>query len=1051
MKTHSILRLTAAFFILHSPFFISRAAAQQLAPITTGTTPSPTVTPTTTGMGAGDDIVQLSPFEVNASKDQGYVAGDTTAGSRVATPLKDTPAAISVFTPEFLNDVGATTISDMLAYGANVEFGSDSDDASYGFNSNGVGNPTGGDNNFRIRGMGMTTALDGVGNSFNMDTYNVDRAEISSGPNSILFGTGNPGGMVTLTSKKANLQRNTLRVSNILGVWQNLGQPWNYYRATLDYNLALMPRILALRVMGVYQDGTNTSWRYWVKGIDKRINPALTFKPWNNTTVSLSYENGRAKNNTAYTWNPQDNVTAWFDAGRPIAETFGGAAAGTNVIAAGTDNYVFVDNNQTMLNVKGTRQSINRYGNAGQVRLPAELASYYYSASGPGSFRVQQFQRAQLTVEQRIGDLNLQFGYFYNKNNAYSYFTQSDDATLHADPNRLTSPANYNNTTMGTLFNRYAGQLYMEGNWQKRANVATNNVYRLTAEYSLNLKKYGRHRLIGMLEHSEGESNSHRYDEILVDANGYAVSNIDNPAAAANFITRRHYLIEGDFRTYYNSDWGIPTGITYINGKPYTSHYVTRTSTNYSDNQHSKRRSDTASFTLQSYLFNDTVVATAGARLDRNFSTREQNGYNAATGAPLYRIDNTADPRLMANGGNMVWHEPVYIGDWGEQRSKTPFTYSYGAVYHATDRITFYFNSSTNRADDAFNQRRILPNGQSPPASEGITQDYGTMFFIPGKFNTYIRIAHFDTRQLNMGAAVNNANINNTYNGLVRIYDALHACKLFTDEQAPNYNAGQADVYARGYEAEVSCNLTRAFTMRFTFSYTDRQRINLFQEIIDYYDSSINKWMQQADPARNGYKQYFYQGGTLYDYLLGQLYAVGDANTAAASRSIRDNLATQYLQQGGSLGSRPLKLGVTAKYNFQQGILKGLSAMASARYQGPNYMPDPLRLYMSAQPVLPEDHPTSLMFDSKAYTDFAGANKGTSLLFYELMFNYRYKLMGGRTTMTLQLNIKNLFNNYVVTEGQRRATTVNGQSIVFLRRVYINEPRNIRLTATFDF
>ena len=56
--------------------------------------------------GASEAAVVLSPFEVNSTKDVGYLAQNTLSGSRMNTSLKDTPAAVSVMTPEFLADRG---------------------------------------------------------------------------------------------------------------------------------------------------------------------------------------------------------------------------------------------------------------------------------------------------------------------------------------------------------------------------------------------------------------------------------------------------------------------------------------------------------------------------------------------------------------------------------------------------------------------------------------------------------------------------------------------------------------------------------------------------------------------------------------------------------------------------------------------------------------------------------------------------------------------------------------------------------------------------------
>jgi len=76
-----------------------------LAPLVAQTTP-PAATP---AAPAGDQIIELSPFTVDASKDKGFRAENTLAGSRLNTPLRDTAAPVSVFTEEFLEDLASPT------------------------------------------------------------------------------------------------------------------------------------------------------------------------------------------------------------------------------------------------------------------------------------------------------------------------------------------------------------------------------------------------------------------------------------------------------------------------------------------------------------------------------------------------------------------------------------------------------------------------------------------------------------------------------------------------------------------------------------------------------------------------------------------------------------------------------------------------------------------------------------------------------------------------------------------------------------------------------
>ncbi len=71
--------------------------------------------------GTGEDIIVLTPFEVTANSDTGYVATETLAGTRIRTNLGDVGSAITVLTKDFLSDIGATDSSTLLQYTPNAE------------------------------------------------------------------------------------------------------------------------------------------------------------------------------------------------------------------------------------------------------------------------------------------------------------------------------------------------------------------------------------------------------------------------------------------------------------------------------------------------------------------------------------------------------------------------------------------------------------------------------------------------------------------------------------------------------------------------------------------------------------------------------------------------------------------------------------------------------------------------------------------------------------------------------------------------------------------
>ena len=67
------------------------------------------------------ETIQLSPFEVLSEKDTGYRANGTLAGTRLRTDLKDVAASVSVITKDFMNDLGANNLAELLVYTTGTE------------------------------------------------------------------------------------------------------------------------------------------------------------------------------------------------------------------------------------------------------------------------------------------------------------------------------------------------------------------------------------------------------------------------------------------------------------------------------------------------------------------------------------------------------------------------------------------------------------------------------------------------------------------------------------------------------------------------------------------------------------------------------------------------------------------------------------------------------------------------------------------------------------------------------------------------------------------
>jgi outer membrane receptor protein involved in Fe transport len=192
-----------------------------------------------------DDVYVLDTFTVSTEKDRGYVAADSLAGGRQASPIRVTPASISSLTSEFLSDLGITNAQDALLWSLNSAPTSDRG----GFSG---GSGGGVFNYWSISSRGGQSVQGGNPPTKNYfpffvisDNYNVDRIEFAQGPNSILFGIGDIGGAMTSYTKTARFDRdfNTATLSyNSYGGW----------RGTVDSNTA--KDNLALRLNAVIAD-----------------------------------------------------------------------------------------------------------------------------------------------------------------------------------------------------------------------------------------------------------------------------------------------------------------------------------------------------------------------------------------------------------------------------------------------------------------------------------------------------------------------------------------------------------------------------------------------------------------------------------------------------------------------------------------------------------------------------------------------------------------------------------------------------------------------------
>lgn len=265
-----------------------------------------------------EEVVTLSPFEVNSSKDNGYAASSSLAGSRLSTDLRDVASAVQVVTPEFMKDIGATNLQKLLVYTTNTEiagvggnyYGGDTWDKGYARRM--LTEPQ---STTRIRGLNdADITREYFPSDIPMDWYNLSRVDISRGPNAILFGLGSPAGLINNTLKVPNMRGNAHSLETRMGSFGST-------REVLDIDRAIIPGKLGIRIIGL---NDNARFRQdYTYNHDKRIYTAARWEPRLSdriyTQLDVQWESGKIDANRPVAGTPGDFISDWFGAAKKLA------------------------------------------------------------------------------------------------------------------------------------------------------------------------------------------------------------------------------------------------------------------------------------------------------------------------------------------------------------------------------------------------------------------------------------------------------------------------------------------------------------------------------------------------------------------------------------------------------------------------------------------------------------------------------------------------------------------------------------------------------------
>ncbi|EDY83967.1 TonB-dependent receptor plug domain protein [Verrucomicrobiia bacterium DG1235] len=919
-----------------------------------------------------EEVFTLSPFEVNASEDEGYRATNTLAGSRINTSLKDVAASISVVTEAFIEDVGAVDLNDILVYTGNTESTKNYTAAGqFGTNDNVANNPQ---NQNRVRGIGSADLtrdyFRSIGQNVGVDSYNVERVTINRGPNSILYGLGNPTGVVNYSTKHAILSEDSNEVGIRIGSNSDL-------RGTFDFNRVLADETFAIRLLGLVSDRGFEQQPSHFK--DRRLNLAATYRPFENTTLKFNYEKVDQKQNHPNTITPLDHVTEWVEQGRPAWD----AANDDYWNGPGYLTRVQSDTQVAIINSDGTPDHFfiggagdNYWAAVTQQSSGADIwtetafsdnsvAPFHDMNLNPNIYN-QDMDAFGFSWDQKLAeDLYLNVGYV-KEDLSYDGLSFTRGFAIYVD----------NNTTLpdGTT-NPHFGETYIPQRTldSKSAGENGNEMIRATMTYELDLagkadnKWFGRHNFTALAERQESDYLSNVFNEIREDTPSYL--DASNRADSENWqITRIRYLggtADSQATIAPVSPVLEPDGVPYTYYNWDTSSWATDT---YNSMFTTKRRDlgstviESSGLIWQSYWLDNMIVGTAGWRKDK--ATAAQGTYNAIGSDGLVELGNDTEEGDPVSGN----------------------TSTFGVVAHPTEWLSLHYNESEN-FQPSVGQVNMYGETVAPPAGSG--KDYGfSLDLMEGKMNVrfnWYEVEQTDSR-LPWGDAMQLAQwellfMDQNVMADVAAAEGVPYTRVSTLDVGDGNIVTTADVVAEGLEIDLIYNPTQNWRFMANLSQQDAVSSNIGKSVTRFLEEALPYWQGLEGgsvwDSDITYATWGYEGNPheFFDYFPGTRTLTYNAAEGRSNPQLRE-----------------WRMNAIANYTFTDGRMKGWNMGGAVRWQDEAAIGFATIQENGLVVGLDLENP----FVDEATTDL------------DLWAGFERQIMNDKVTMGIQLNVQNV-------------------------------------------
>ena len=296
----------------------THARLRKLAVLIAAATGSIAVSATAAETAKKEDTITVSaaaPQESAWGPAPTIAAKRTATATKTDTPIEKTPQSVSVVTSEEMEIRQPASVKEALGYTPGVVVSNRGASNTYDFVSI---------RGFTSVGLSQNNYLDGLklqGNFYNdavVDPYFLERVELMRGPVSVLYGKSNPGGIISMVSKRPTTE--PLHEIQFQVGTDNLYQTGFDFSDSLDDNGEFSYRLTGLAHSSDEQQKGAERQRY-------AIAPSFTWRPDDKTNFTfLSYFQNEPETGY-YGWLPKEGTVQRLPNGKRIGSDFNEGAS----------------------------------------------------------------------------------------------------------------------------------------------------------------------------------------------------------------------------------------------------------------------------------------------------------------------------------------------------------------------------------------------------------------------------------------------------------------------------------------------------------------------------------------------------------------------------------------------------------------------------------------------------------------------------------------------------------------------------------------------------